>query len=129
MEHRMQETTTRTDWSIADPGDAGTIDATVSGVCGMTTAGAETRKLLPPHHLGQWLVLAVTTYVGAATVTSYEADGTTTEALNNTGDTVMTFGSNGEAIQLVAIYLGSDLRWRLVGPWSQTSDTEGPTLS
>jgi len=91
-------------FAIADPGDAGAIPVTTDGVCALTSAGAETRTLAIPTFMGQRLSLVCDTYVGNIVVTS-------AQALNQAGNTIMTFGAVRDYIALEAITVGGALRW------------------
>jgi len=91
-------------FTIADPGNAGAIPVTTDGVCALTSAGAETRTLAIPSFMGQRLSLVCDTYVGNIVVTS-------AQALNQAGNTIMTFGAVRDYIALEAITVGGALRW------------------
>lgn len=93
-------------WAITDPGNAGAIAVTSSGVCMLTSAGAETRTLAIPTFVGQQLTLICDTYVGNIVVTS-------AQAINQAGNTVMTFGAAADYIKLEAATVGGALRWRV----------------
>ena len=95
-------------FAIADPGDAGAIPVTTDGVCALTSAGAETRTLAIPTFMGQRLSLVCDTYVGNIVVTS-------AQALNQAGNTIMTFGAVRDYIALEAITVGGALRWQVLG--------------
>jgi hypothetical protein len=102
-------------FTIADPGDAGAIPVTTDGVCALTSAGAETRTLAIPTFMGQRLSLVCDTYVGNIVVTS-------SQALNQAGNTIMTFGAVRDYIALEAITVGGALRW-------QVASNDGVALS
>lgn len=91
---------------IADPGSSGAIPVTQSGVCNMTSAGAESRSLAIPSFDGQRLILNCDVYVGAITVTC-------AQALNQTGNTIMTFGAVRDNCELVALRIAGALRWQV----------------
>ena len=95
-------------FTIADPGNAGAIPVTTDGVCALTSAGAETRTLAIPTFMGQRLSLVCDTYVGNIVVTS-------AQALNQAGNTIMTFGAVRDYIALEAITVGGALRWQVLG--------------
>lgn len=99
--------TNGTGMSVADPGDDGAISVADSGVVAMVSAGAEARTLAIPTFVGQWLVLVADTHNGDIVVTS-------AQAINQAGETVMTFGADGESISLVAITIAGARRWRVV---------------
>jgi hypothetical protein len=92
---------------IADPGTGAAIPVTTSGVCMITTAAAETNTLAIPSFVGQRLALICDVYaVGDRVVTS-------AQAINQTGNTIMTFGAAGDMIELTAMKVGGALRWRV----------------
>lgn len=93
--------------TIADPGNAGAIAVTASGVCALTSAGAETRTLAIPTFMGQEISLIADTYVGNIVVTS-------AQAINQAGNTIMTFGVVNDCITLKAMTIGGALRWRTI---------------
>lgn len=99
---------TATAWTIADPGNAGAIPVTASGVCALTSAGAETRSLAIPTFMGQRLSLICDTYVGNIVVTS-------AQAINQAGNTVLTFGAARDYIALEGVTVGGALRWQVLG--------------
>lgn len=93
---------------IADPGDAGAIPVATSGYVPLVTAGAETRTLAAPASIGLQLLLYMKTDGGDCVV----ACATT---VNETGNNRLTFDNTGEAILLVAVEEGANLRWRSMG--------------
>ena len=95
-------------FTLADPGNAGAIPVTTDGVCALTSAGAETRTLAIPTFMGQRLSIVCDTYVGNIVVTS-------SQALNQAGNTIMTFGAVRDYIALEAITVGGALRWQVLG--------------
>jgi len=95
-------------FAITDPGDAGAIPVTVSGVCNMTSAGAETRTLAIPTFIGQEITINCDTYVGNIVVTS-------AQSVNQAGNTVLTFGAVRDCITLKAITVAGVRRWTVVG--------------
>lgn len=92
--------------AIADPGNAGAIGVKSSGVCAMTSAGAETRTLAIPSFIGQEIALIDDTHVGNIVVTA-------ASAINQTGNTIMTFGAAADYIVLKAATVGGTLVWRV----------------
>lgn len=98
--------TTATGNTIADPGNAGAIPVTANGVVPLVSAGAETRTLAIPTFMGQELSLICDTYVGNIVVTS-------AQAINQAGNTIMTFGVVNDMIILKAMTIGGALRWRV----------------
>lgn len=93
---------------ITDPGNGLAIPVTSSGICALTTAGAETRTLAIPTVAGQRLVLHCDTYVGDCVIT-------VAAQINPAGNTVITMGNAGDMIDLVAITVGSALQWSVAG--------------
>lgn len=93
---------------IADPGTGAAIPVTQNGVCMITTAAAETNTLAIPTFVGQELCLIMDTRVGGDRVV------TSAQAINQAGNTIMTFGAAGDMIVLRAMKVGGALRWRVV---------------
>jgi predicted RecA/RadA family phage recombinase len=91
---------------INDPGDGGAIPVTVSGVCAITSAGAETRTLAAPTVIGQQIALIDDTHVGNIVVTA-------ASPINQAGNTIMTFGAAADMIVLTAMTIGGTLAWRV----------------
>lgn len=89
---------------VADPGTGAAIPVTTSATINITTAGAETNTLAIPTFLGQVLLLNVATFVGNRVITS-------AQAVNQAGNTIMTFGAARDAIELRAVLVGTALRW------------------
>ena len=102
-----KQAATATANTIADPGNAGAIPVTANGVCALTSAGAETRTLAIPSFMGQQLSLICDTYVGNIVVTS-------AQAINQAGNTIITFGVVNDNITLKAMTIGGALRWRVI---------------
>lgn len=95
-------------FSITDPGDAGAIPVTRSGVCPITTAAAETRTLAIPSFIGQRITLVCDVYaVGDAVIT-------VAAAINQAGNTVITLNTAGDTVELVGVQVGGALVWRTV---------------
>lgn len=105
--HRILHDLARADHTIQDPGDAGAIPVDRSGVCPLVTAGAETRTLAVPSHLGQRLTLCLKTDGGDCVVT-------VASAINQTGNNTITLGDAGDVLDLVAVQSGANLVWRVV---------------
>ncbi len=94
--------------TLADPGTGVAIPVTRSASVAITTAAAETNTLAIPTFVGQRLNLHCTVYaVGDRVVTA-------AAAINQTGNTIMTFGAAGDAIALEAITVAGALRWQVV---------------
>ena len=91
---------------VADSGDAGAISVATDGVCALTSAAAETRTLAIPTFIGQRLALICDVHAGNIVVTS-------AQAVNQAGNTVMTFGAAADMIELAAMRVGGALRWRV----------------
>lgn len=95
--------------SLADPGTAVAIPVTRSASISIVTAAAETNTLAIPSFKGQKLVLTMDTRaVGDRVITS-------AQRINQTGNTIMTFGAAGDSIVLEAVTIGGALRWQVTG--------------
>lgn len=92
---------------IADPGASGTIAAGGSTAVPIVSAGAESRTLAPPSYVGQELLLFMDTDGGDVQVNS-------AAAVNQAGNTRITFNDPGDTVRLVAITVAGALRWRIV---------------
>ena len=79
--------------TIADPGTGAAIPVTQSGVCAITTAGAETNTLAIPTFIGQRIVLVCDTYAVGDRVITVAA------AFNVANITILTFGAVSEACE------------------------------
>lgn len=93
--------------AITDPGNAGAIPVTGSGICPLVSGGVETRTLAAPTNAGQIIALAMKTDAGDITVTC-------ATGLNQAGNTTATFGDAGDTLVLVAVEVGSNKRWRVL---------------
>ncbi len=93
--------------TIADPGDAGASAVTGPGSVDIVTAGAETRTLADPTFRGQQISLCMKTDGGDCVITA-------ASAINQTGNNTITMNDAGDSLQLVAIQVGNNLRWRVV---------------
>ena len=91
--------------TVADPGNAGAIPVTTSAYCPLVTAGAETRTLAAPSFIGQELLLYLKTDGGDCVVTC-------ATTINEAGNNTITFDNTGEALRLIAVEEGVNLRWR-----------------
>lgn len=91
---------------IADPGDAGAIPVTASGVCAITTAGSETRTLADPTVIGQQLMLCIAVDGGTAVITA-------ASAVNQAGNNTITMAEVNDSVMLTAIKIGTALKWRV----------------
>lgn len=94
------------DTAITDPGNAGAIPVTSSGVCPMTSAGAETRTIAAPTFIGQQIALIDDVHVGNIVVTA-------ATAVNQTGNNTLTFGAAADACLLIAMQVAGALVWRI----------------
>jgi len=95
-------------WTIADPGTGVAIPVTVSGVCMITTAAAETNTLAIPTFVGQRLHLICSVYaVGNRVVTA-------SARINQATNTIMTFGAVGDSIVLEGVTIAGALRWQVI---------------
>jgi hypothetical protein len=96
---------------VPDPGNAGAIANNLSGSLALTYgAGAETRTLANPIVVGQVIAISVAS-AGAGTCAI-----TVAGAINQAGNTVMTFNNVADFIQLTAINRGGNLRWQVSAP-------------
>lgn len=102
---------------IPDPGDAGTIDVTRSGICEITTGGAETRTLPDPTFRGQQLDLVMVADGGDCTITA-------SSPVNQTGHTTITLSAIGGFIRLVGKYNATD-GWE----WQEIAEDTGSATS
>ena len=92
---------------IPDPGDEGEIKIDRNfGIVPLVTAAAETRTLAAPHKAGLRVTLAFQTDVGDCVVT-------VATAVNEGGNTILTFANAGEAISLESIAVGTVFAWRV----------------
>jgi hypothetical protein len=93
---------------VADPGTGVAIPVTRSATINITTAAAETNTLAIPTFVGQLLVLNMNVRaVGDRVVTS-------AQGINQTGNTIMTFGAARDSISLRAVKVAGALRWVVV---------------
>lgn len=92
-------------YAVADPGDGEAIAVTRSGQCKLATGGAETRTLAAPSCEGQRLILAMDVDGGNCVVTC-------ATTVNQTGNNTLTFADAGDTIELVAVEVGTALRWK-----------------
>ena len=93
---------------IADPGDGEAIPVTQSGVCAITTEGAETRTLADPNSLGIRLTITLDVDGGNCVVTA-------ASAINVTGNNTITLADAGDTLDLVATQVGGAKVWRVSG--------------
>lgn len=90
---------------LTDPGDAGAIPITASGVCHLVTAGAETRTVADPTQVGLQLTLYFLTDGGDCVVTF-------ASPVNVTGNNTATYADAGDYQHLVSVRDGaSSFRW------------------
>lgn len=97
--------------TLKDPDNAGSISVgsrMVSSISLVTGAAGETRSLKDPAQAGQTIVLCLKTDGGGDCVVTGES------AINQAGNTVMTFGDAGDTAYLVAVEDGADKEWRVV---------------
>ncbi|HYE91767.1 MAG TPA: hypothetical protein VEA38_12135 [Terriglobales bacterium] len=92
---------------ITDPGNAGAIPVTHSGVCSLTSAGAETRTLAAPTFDGQIITLACDVDGGDNVVTA-------AAAFNQAGNNTITFNDAGDCVTLIARRQAGALKWSLL---------------
>jgi len=94
---------------LADPGTGVAIPVTRSATINIVTAAAETNTLANPTFVGQVLVLNMDTRaVGDRVVTA-------AAAINQAGNTIMTFGAARDCITLRGVKVAGALRWAVQG--------------
>lgn len=96
--------------TVADPGDGNTITppADKDFICTVDTAGAETRVLGTPDHVGQRGVIVFGTDMGNFTLAN--ASGW----LGLSASATATFDDSGDAILVEAVAAGAATDWRVV---------------
>lgn len=95
--------------AVTDPGDAGAVAVTHSGVCNLTTgASGETRTVADPAFIGQELVLSLAVDGGGDAAITFASD------FDQSGNNVMTFGDAGDMAKFVATLIGANRKWRLI---------------
>lgn len=93
---------------LGDPGNGGNILTPSSGYINLITGGAETRAMDIPQFAGQIIDLFFETDGGNCVIT---AD----SAINQTGNTIMTFADAGDHIRLVGGRAGGGaFEWRVI---------------
>ena len=93
---------------IADPGNSTkAIPVTRSGVCAITTAGAETRTLAIPSFVGQRITLCLNVDGGDCVIT-------VASAINQAGNTTITLNDIGDTVALVGILRSGARAWRVL---------------
>jgi hypothetical protein len=93
--------------ALADPGDAGAITVNRNSTVAIVTAGAETRTLPNPAKAGLTVALTLSVDNGDCVITA-------AAAINQTGNTTLTFDNAGETIILTSVTVGANTRWRVV---------------
>lgn len=94
--------------AIPDPGTGVAIPVTRSGSIAIVTAAAETNTLAAPTFVGQQLNLCMSVRaVGDRVITS-------SAAINQAGNTIMTFGAAADMIVLRAMIVAGALVWRVI---------------
>ena len=102
---------------IPDPGNAGTIDVSRSGICELSSAGPETRTLPDPTFRGQQIDLVMVVDGGDITITA-------SSPVNQTGHTTIGASAVGGFIRLVGKYNATD-GWE----WQEVVEDTGITTS
>lgn len=93
---------------IVDPGNAGAIPVTKSGVCNLTSVGGgETRTLAIPQFDGQRLALCCDVDGGGIAIT-------VASSINQAGNTVITMNDVDDFVELLAVRKAGVLRWQTV---------------
>lgn len=91
--------------TVVAPADAAALAPTVNTQYDITTAAAETNTLAIPSFLGQVVAFTTAVYaVGDRVIT-------VASAINQAGNTIMTFGAVGDTIVLRGVSQGGTLRW------------------
>ena len=107
--HTMQLDHAGMDWEIVDPGNAGAIDNSYSGVVLLTSGSSgETRTLGDPHYLGQTMTIVMQTDGGG------DIDITFDSQINSGGKTIAAIDDVDGQLDLIAIKEGTALQWRIV---------------
>jgi hypothetical protein len=96
-----------TQGAIADPGNGGAIPVTNSGVCNLTSAGAETRTVAIPAFDNEDLTICFDTKVGNIVIT-------VASAFDTTPHTIITMSAAGQYVVLKACRIAGVKAWRLV---------------
>jgi hypothetical protein len=96
--------------NISDPGDGAAVPVTASGTINLTIAesAAETNALAIPTFAGQELAINAGTVGSGGTRVI-----TSAQAVNQTGNTTLTFAASADFILLKAVKIGAALRWRV----------------
>lgn len=95
--------------ALADPGDAAAIPVTRSASIAFTTGGSgETGTLAIPAYVGQLLSLTLDVDGGGDRVV------TAASAINQTGNTIMTFADAGDHITLIGVQVAGAPVWRIL---------------
>lgn len=106
MQHRIPNDFSNADWVIPDPGNAGAIPNSRSGIVELVSVGAgETRTLAAPTAPFLILVLSFKTDGGDIVVTC-------ATTLNVTANNTITFDTAGEMVTLISVPSGTAFRWR-----------------
>lgn len=93
---------------IADPGTGVAIPVTASGVVAITTAAAETNTLANPPSAGMLLAITCNVYaVGDRVITA-------ATAINQAGNTIMTFGAARDTIVLYSTKVAGGFVWQVL---------------
>lgn len=105
VEAALQEIYPKAPVAIADPGDAGAIPVTKSGVVSITTTAAQTRTLAIPGIAGISLIINMDVDGGDCVIA-------TAAAINQTGNNRITLNDAGDTIILRAVQVAGALVWR-----------------
>lgn len=93
---------------VADPGTAAAIPVTTSAMISLAVAGVgETNTLANPLHAGQKLSIILGSIIGGSRAITAAA------AINQTGNTIMTFAQADDWILLEGVRTNGNLRWRV----------------
>ena len=105
VEAALQEIYPKAPVAIADPGDAGAIPVTKSGVVSITTTAAQTRTLAIPGIAGISLIINMDVDGGDCVIA-------TAAAINQAGNNRITLNDAGDTIILRAVQVAGALVWR-----------------
>jgi len=98
----------KADPTIDDPGASGAIPVDQSGIVPLVTTAAQTRTIAAPRKAGIEIVMHFLTDGGDCVITA-------ASAINEAGNTIMTFDNAGEVIKLLSIHAPSGaFMWRVM---------------
>lgn len=105
--HNVAQELLQAELQVLDPGNGKAIVPDRSGaIVPLVTAAAETRSLPAPVKAGIQLTLVLKTDGGDCVVTA-------SAGVNQTGNTILTFDTEGESVVLLSIPKGNAFVWRV----------------